>query len=379
VVQRAQAAGVDIIGDMDLWHRLKPECRTIGITGTNGKSTTTALVHHVLSACGRESVAGGNLGIPVMDLPLPGKDGFAVLEISSYQMDLCPTFRPDISALLNVTPDHEIRHGDMAGYAASKARIMEGGGAAAICIDDDFTRVIFDGVMAAGDRRAVSVSVSGPLRGGVSLQAGVLVDDIDGSAFRIGSVERFPTLRGLHNWQNALCAYAVCRLAGLQGAEIFAAMENFPGLQHRQFLVRTINGVGYINDSKATNPAASAVALASHAHIYWIVGGRKKEAGLSGLEGYADRIMHGFLIGEAEGEFSEWFERRGIPYTRSHTLDRAVTAAHDMAQEQRGRPGGAGVVLLSPACASFDQYRSFEERGDHFCRIVKALNAEVRV
>ncbi len=379
VVKAASAAGVEVIGDIELFYRAGKTGKTIGVTGTNGKSTTVSLIHHIIKTCGKKTVLGGNIGVPVLDLKIPAGECYTVLEMSSYQIDLCPTFRPDISVLINITPDHIDRHGDVEEYAAVKKKLVDegqpgyGGGTAVICTDDEYTRAILESVRERGLRKVVPVSVLKAEEGGVYVEGGMLVDAMSGQLVTIGDMEDLKSLRGDHNHQNAVCAYAVARTIGFAPEQIFEAMQSFEGLQHRQFLVRTINGVSYVNDSKATNAEAAAMALNCHNNIYWIVGGRKKDTGLKGLEMFSDRIRHAFLIGESTEEFAVWMQNFGISYSRCETLSAAVEAAHTMAQESRGQPGGAGVVLLSPACASFDQFKSFEDRGTKFTRLIAKL------
>lgn len=347
VVQRAQREGMEIIGDIEILHRADHGRETIGITGTNGKSTTTALTAHILKECGKDIMLGGNIGAPVLEQALPSTGGFIVLELSSYQIDLCPRFRPDIAVLLNVTPDHLDRHGTMEEYAAAKARMLEGANTVICSVDDKYCKEIsacFDGIR-------------------------LTVKDED-LAVRLPSVQ---TLKGMHNRQNMMAAFYICRACGCDEEDILKAMETYPGLPHRQFPVRSINGVLYINDSKATNVQSTATALGTYQHIYWIVGGRQKEGGLSGLEEYMGRVHRAFIVGEAEKDFAEWMEMNKVPYSICGTLDVAVLEAHAAVQANRGAPGGAGVVLLSPACASWDQYRSFEHRGEVFEQLVHAL------
>lgn len=383
IVTAAREAGVEIIGDVELFHRYAPHCRTIGVTGTNGKSTTVSLVHHILKTCGVKTDVGGNIGRPVFDLNIRSKNYVAVLELSSFQIDLCPTFRPDVSVILNLSPDHIDRHGTMENYAEVKERLCEISrtmterGTVIVASDDDYCKKILERARGYNLRDVIEVCASGLSGTGVYVQNDVLFEHTGGVLLEVGSLLDTPTLKGIHNYQNAACAYAAVRACGLEPEEIFSAMKTFPGLQHRQYLVRTINGVGYVNDSKATNAAATAMALGCHNNIYWIVGGRKKKTGLDGLEGYFSRIKHAFLIGESTDDFSAWFDKYGIEYSRSITLEAAASQAHLMAQENRGQPGGAGIVLLSPACASFDQFKSFEDRGNVFVDLVNNLEEMV--
>ncbi len=373
VVERANAAGIEIIGDLEILHRCGHGRTTIGVTGTNGKSTTTALIGHVLKECGLKAAIGGNIGKPVLDMSLPAKDGIVVLEISSFQMDLCPTFRPDIGVLLNISPDHIDRHGTLENYVKSKARMFQReGGAAVIGIDDSYSENVFKDIEETGGPFPIPVSVTKKAEGGVYVLDGKLVDDIDEHEIAIGELN-FATLPGVHNHQNASAAYAVARRFNLGPEQILEAMKTFPGLPHRQQMVRVVNGVAYVNDSKATNANATANALRCYRNVYWIVGGRPKEGGLNGLEPLMDRICHAFLIGEAMEEFASWLDNYGVSHNFSNTMERAVAEAHHLAQSERGQPGGTGTVLLSPACASFDQYANFEERGKDFAALVKDL------
>ncbi|MEZ5918665.1 MAG: UDP-N-acetylmuramoyl-L-alanine--D-glutamate ligase [Alphaproteobacteria bacterium] len=382
VVHAARRAGVEIIGDLEILHRAGHGRKTVGITGTNGKSTTASLIAHILKQAGRKPVLGGNIGVPALNLEMPPKDDVFVLEISSFQMDLCPNFRPDIAVLLNITPDHIDRHGSFEGYAAAKARMFEGPGTAVISVDDKSCRAILKDIGKGGERDIVTFSVDKDLRGEVAesrtvciLEDGMVIDMMGDGPVEAENLNQAKALQGRHNAQNAAASYAVCRLLGLTPEKIAEGFKTYPGLAHRQLCVRVINGVSYVNDSKATNAQAAATALACFQNIYWIVGGRPKAGGLAGLEALTERVRHAFVIGEAEDEFSAWLECHGVPYSRSHTLEMAVSEAHRAAQQERGQPGGAGVVLLSPACASFDQFTSFEARGDAFVKLVGALEA----
>ncbi len=331
VVKAAHEAGIEIIGDVEVLYRCDHGHKTIGITGTNGKSTTTALLTHVLNACGHDAVMGGNIGVPVLQMSPNTKDTIFVLEMSSYQIDLCPTFHPDIGVLLNITPDHIDRHGSFKNYAAIKNRMLNGAGIA--------------------------------IRENDIKQQQKTLDD-----------EKFPVLPGDHNKENIAAVLEVCARVDITREAALDAVRTFPGLPHRQFLVRTINGIGYVNDSKGTNAEATSKALSAYKNIFWIVGGQAKDGGLKGLEIYKDRIHHAFLIGDAAQDFAHWMDRHHIPYDICGTLDVAIAQAHDMAQAHKGQPGG-GVVLLSPACASFDQFKSFEHRGDEFVKYVEGLDA----
>ncbi len=378
VVTRAKATGTEIVGDIELLGRAvaadAKRPRFIGVTGTNGKSTTTALLGHVLAASGRATRVGGNLGTPVLDLDTPGADGSYVLEVSSYQLDLTPTLTFDVAVLINVSPDHLDRHGGMDGYVAAKRKIFDrqGAGCAAVVgVDDPISQGICRELRDAGRRRVIPVSGAGPVEGGVFVVKGALCDDTEGRAEAVADLSRIATLPGIHNWQNAACATAAARVVGLSTEEIAVALSGYRGLAHRLEQVATIDGIRYINDSKATNVTAAARALACYDDIYWIAGGRAKDEGLESLDSLLPRVAHAFLIGEAADRFASALKGR-VPVTRSGDLAAAVTRASDAAR-RAGRAGA--VVLLSPACASFDQFPDFEARGEAFRSAVTALGA----
>jgi UDP-N-acetylmuramoylalanine--D-glutamate ligase len=304
-----------------------------------------------------------------MDLDIAGC-AVLVLELSSYQLDLCPTFAPDIAVHLNLTPDHIDRHGSMDGYRAAKMRIFRGPGVAIIGIDDAESRKMAADVRAQGQRQVLTLSTL-DAAADLVIQGGDIV--VEGRA--VGDMARAWALRGAHNHQNAAAALMAVREMGVGMGAAIAALETFPGLAHRMYKVAEIGGVSYINDSKATNADAASKALGSFETIYWILGGKPKEGGLAGLEGFLPRVRHGFTIGAADEMFAQWLEARGCAVTRCGTLEKAVAAAHKAAQAEK--IAGA-VVLLSPACASFDQFRSFEHRGDMFTQYVTRLGAGIK-
>lgn len=395
VVVRARDAGIEILGDIELFYRANrrhandPKGKNghvhniIAITGTNGKSTTTALVHHILKDNNVPCVMGGNIGLPVLALTLPKKKEYwVVLELSSYQLDLCHDFRADIAVLLNLAPDHLDRHGTMERYIEAKARIFRNGCPVAVVGQDDphcqeITEYLSG--LDADVMRVVPVSAGGepPQENAIFKRDGHLIDacfglDSHGSVdeLDVGAFSSLAHLPGGHNHQNMLAAYALGRLVGLTSQEIMDSAASFEGLAHRMQTIATINGISYVNDSKATNIDSACRALSCYKKIYWILGGRSKSEGLDGAQEFQERIRHAFLIGEAADEFAVWLDQREIPYTMCGTVDRAVQDAHIMAQGERGEPGGAGTVLLSPACASFDQFSSFEMRGEYFSECV---------
>lgn len=367
IVRMAQDAGVEIVGDMELFRRARPDTRTIGITGTNGKSTTTALIGHVLKKAGVPSAVGGNIGEAVLSLPDLAPQSTYVLELSSYQLDLMRDFAPDISVLINLAPDHLDRHGDMAGYIAAKERIFKGSGVAVIGMDDKWSEAVYDRTKAAGARKMIPVSCHRPMMTGVFVSVeGVLFDGRES----IVNLNTCPALKGHHNWQNAAMAYAACRAAGLEPKIIVRHLQSFPGLAHRQKIIAVKNGVSYINDSKATNDQAASTALRTFSPVYWIAGGKSKGGGYAECGKHLWNVRHAFLIGEAEEEMAAWLTEKKVMFSRCGTLATATVAAHRLAQKEKM---DRAAVLLSPACASFDQFRDFEARGEAFCDIVLRL------
>jgi UDP-N-acetylmuramoylalanine--D-glutamate ligase len=336
-------------------------------------------VGHVLERAGRRVAVGGNLGTAVLSLPHLGGEGTYVLELSSYQLELMPTAALDVAVLLNVSPDHLDRHGGMDGYVAAKATIFQGGDArpgavAVIGADDDWSDAVRTQIAARGGRRVVPVSVVRPVPGGVHAADGMLVDDTGGRATAVVDLRTLPALPGRHNWQNACAAFAACRALGVDADAVVAGLRSFAGLAHRQQTVATVDGVRFVNDSKATNADAADKALACYDDVFWIVGGRPKEGGLNGLEPHMPRIRRAFLIGEATEAFATWLDGRA-PFERSGGLDTATRAAFAAARAS-GRPDP--VVLLSPACASFDQFPDFEARGAAFAAIVARIAEAAR-
>ncbi|MGE4278976.1 MAG: UDP-N-acetylmuramoyl-L-alanine--D-glutamate ligase [Magnetospirillum sp.] len=359
----ARDAGIDLVCDVELLARALPGAKFVVISGTNGKSTTTTLTAHILKSAGLAVTAGGNLGTAALDLPDLGDDGVYVLELSSYQLELTQSLRARAGVLLNITPDHLGRHGGMDGYIAAKRRLYDlvaADGTAVIGLDDTPTRGIADWLLGAG-RRHVAVSIKQVLDHGISAPQGVLLED--GS--EIFDLTAIQTLPGRHNWQNACAAFALARALDVPAHTIAAGIASYPGLAHRQEWVGTVNGVRYVNDSKATNAEASEVALICYERIHWIIGGQAKEGGIASLEPHFGRIKHAYLIGDAAAQFAATIDGK-IAFTQCGTLENAVQAAHANAQSGE-------VVLLSPACASWDQFKSFEHRGDVFRDLVGGL------
>lgn len=374
VAERAKAQGIKIISDIDVLSISQPDAEYIGVTGTNGKSTTTALIGHTLKSF-RPAQIGGNIGIPVLDLEPMAAEGTYVLEMSSYQTELSQSFQPVGAVFLNISPDHLYRHGGLQGYIDAKKKIFCNPPKgmrkpiAVICIDTEDCYDIAEELEEDSIWSVIPVSTQKRLDKGSYVEEGNLYEMREEGATLIANLDQFENLRGRHNHENIACAYTIIRqLYGYEPQKIIKAMLSFGGLAHRQYLVATINGVQYVNDSKATNADATARALACFNEIHWILGGQPKEGGLNGLEEYMKRVQHAYLIGEAAPQFAEWLSAKNVPFTQCGTLDVAVTLAHQNAQNN-----GQGVVLLSPACASWDQFKSFEHRGDMFAEIVTEL------
>lgn len=364
-VARGRAAGVEVIGDIELFVRERaaraPQAPLIAITGTNGKSTTTALIAHILREAGRNVQLGGNIGVPALDLEPPAMGRIHVLECSSFQIDLAPSLNPSVGLLINLTPDHLDRHGTMENYAAIKERLVAASDTALIGLDDEYCRVVAGRL---GD--AVGVSAAR------SATADVFVDDhklyVRGAAAPLIDLRIAPALRGGHNGQNAAFAFAAARAVGVDAATIARGLASFPGLAHRMEQVAKIGATLFVNDSKATNADAAEKALLSFRDIFWIAGGKAKDGGIEPLRPLFGRVAKAYLIGAAMDAFAETLQ--GVPHEKSGTLDRAVAAAaRDAAASGAPEP----VVLLSPACASYDQFAHFEARGDVFRALVQNL------
>ncbi|WP_267389500.1 UDP-N-acetylmuramoyl-L-alanine--D-glutamate ligase [Sphingomonas sp. GC_Shp_3] len=344
VAAQARAADVPIIGDIELFAQARaslPAAKVVGVTGTNGKSTTTALVHHILRSAGIPSLMGGNIGLPILaQEPLP-EGGVYVLELSSYQIDLTEKLDCEVAVLLNITPDHLDRYNNFAGYAASKARLftMQTEGHVA--------------VIGIGDTASAEIARSLPPERVTKIAAAGL------------DQSRWPALQGPHNAQNALAAIATCEVLGVSAEAIEAGLASFTGLPHRMERVGERSGVVFVNDSKATNPESVAPALAAFDRVHWIVGGKAKGGDLEACRPQFGHVVRAYTIGDATAAFAGLL-RADMPVEEAHTLAAAVASA-----ARQARPGD--TVLLSPACASFDQFRDFEQRGDTFRSLVEAL------
>jgi UDP-N-acetylmuramoylalanine--D-glutamate ligase len=371
----ARAAAVEVIGDIELFCRERrahaPDAPFVAITGTNGKSTTTALVAHLLGSAGYETELGGNIGTAILSLEPPRAGRVHVIECSSYQIDLAPTLDPSVGILINVSEDHLDRHGTLAHYAAVKERLVAGvqdRGTAVVGVDDNWCAAAADRLERAG-KRPVRVSVRRPLPDGLYVEAEQIMRAAGGTARSIAHIGGIGSLRGVHNAQNAACAAAAALALGLSPQTIQQGLTSFPGLAHRMEQVGRLGRVLFVNDSKATNADSTAQALACFTDMFWIAGGKPKTGGIASLAGFFPRIRKAYLIGEAAAAFAQELDGR-VPHESVGTLDRAVeVAARDAHASDVTEP----VVLLSPACASFDQYRNFEIRGDKFRELVRAL------
>lgn len=370
-VDLAKAAGVEVIGDVELFVRerraVAPSCPFIAITGTNGKSTTTALIAHILKQSGRDTQLGGNIGTAVLTLAEPKAGRFYVVECSSYQIDLAPTLNPTAGILLNLTPDHLDRHGTMQHYADVKERLVAGSDTAIIGVDDSFCALIADRVERAGVA-VKRISKRSPVADGIYADGTQLMQAHGGAAEEIADLDGIQTLKGAHNAQNAAAAIAACLAVGLSIDEIRQGLQSFPGLKHRMQPVGRRAQVVFVNDSKATNAEAAAPALSSYERIYWIAGGLPKEGGIASLAPLFSHIVKAYLIGEAAPAFAATLGE-SVRYEISGTLDQAV--AHAAADADDDTMSSA--VMLSPACASFDQFKNFEVRGDAFVHLVADL------
>lgn len=350
-IAKAEAAGLPVIGDVELFFRERAlrasTSRVVAITGTNGKSTTTALITHLLTKLGHDVAMGGNIGVGVLALPPPSRSRIHVLELSSFQIDLTPTLNPTVGVMLNITPDHLDRHGTFERYASIKTRLAMSADYAVVGTDDAPSRVIAGACEAAG-RQLICITQD---------RIDIVLDGI-------------ASLRGNHNVQNVAAALAAIEALGFPRQVAAAHLATFPGLPHRLEQLGRIGRAFVINDSKATNAGSTEKALAAFPRdIYWITGGVAKEGGIAPLAAYFPRIARAYLIGKSTPDFATTLTAAGVPFTDCGTLDIAVTAA---LADAEASAAAEPVVLLSPACASYDQYRSFEHRGDAFRRLATA-------
>ena len=370
--QQALDRSIPVISDMDLLQQENPQAIFVGITGTNGKSTTTALVGHILQTAGRCVAVGGNIGTPALSLPPLESTGIYVLELSSYQLDLSRHLTFHTSAFINLTEDHLERHKTLDNYSHAKKAIFNKATFKIIGVDTPYTQALYRTLQ--DDPSVIPVSVNSPQESGIFVSKNTLIDSIEGEPVDIINFSLIKKLKGLHNQENIAIAYGVCRSIGLEKNDIIKGILSFPGLDHRQEWVTTFEGVEFINDSKATNASAAAHALTAFDSIFWIVGGQDKSDGIDSLSPYFPKIKQAFLIGEAAHRFSKTLNGK-VPYHLCYTLEAAVQKAFEQAKAYKlltplkQEP----VVLLSPACASFDQFTDFEHRGQCFKNLIKTL------
>jgi len=374
-VARARAAGVEIIGDIELFCRERRRSARnapfVAITGTNGKSTTAALTAHLLGQAGRDAQLGGNIGVPILELAPPAEGRIHVIEVSSFQIDLAPTVDPTIGALINITPDHLDRHGTMANYIAIKERLVAAAATALIGVDDAPGRAVAGRLRARIGSRVVTISTRPESDADILCRNGLIVARANGREETVADLDAAPALRGVHNAQNGAFACGVALNLGLSPREIAEGLAAFPGLAHRMEQVGRLGRVLFVNDSKATNADAAEKALLSFRDIFWILGGQAKAGGVEPLRPLFSRVAKAYLIGAATETFASTLEPT-VLFERCGTLEAATAAAaRDAAASSAVEP----VVLLSPACASYDQFANFEARGDRFRALVKILLA----
>lgn len=381
IARMAEMSGIPIVGDMELFARAvdalpaRGRPKIVGITGTNGKSTTTALIGHILSEAGRDARVGGNIGKGVLDMAPLHANAIYVLELSSYQLDLVDSLHCDVGVFLNLSPDHLDRHGGLDGYVAAKKRLFQNQTAAdyaVVGVDDLHTQSLSMSLSSKGPASVVQVSSDYALGRGISVIDGQLYDSLAGKAVWHGDLKGITSLPGQHNHQNAAAAFAACRILGVEPNVIVEAIESFPGLPHRLESVGKIDGVRFINDSKATNSQAAEQALKAFPRVYWIAGGVPKFDGIDDLAPMFPNVAKAYLIGEAQDKFEASLKGK-VPTSICGALDVAVREA---LKDAKASGESSPIILLSPACASFDQFKDFEARGDAFKALFRELSGE---
>ncbi len=379
-VERARAANVEILGDVELFARTVNACsegrkpKVAAITGTNGKSTTTALLGHIVKSAGKDAQVGGNIGLGVLGLEEMHGGAVYILELSSYQLDLTSSLKPDAAVLLNISPDHLERHGGMEGYVAAKRRVFLDqvkGDTAIIGVDDAYGQQICTEITAANRRTIRPISSGRAIGRGVYALSGMLYDATGERSVEVADLASALALPGRHNWQNAAAAYAAALALGVSSNDAVRGLMTFPGLAHRMENLGAIGRVKFVNDSKATNADAARQAMSAIPRFYWIAGGRAKAGGIEDLKDLFPKIAKAYLIGEAADDFKTTLKDHA-PAVIAGDLHRAVELAYRDAQAA----GEDAVILLSPACASFDQFPDFEVRGDAFREIVQEFGGE---
>lgn len=368
IIELARSLNLSISGDLDLFYKLYNKATFIGITGTNGKSTTTALLTHILKQAKQNVISGGNIGIPVFDLSPCTKDLICVLEVSSYQLDSNPFIHFDLSILLNITPDHLDRHGNFDNYVASKKKILKPRHAhfkAIIGQEDPTCKRIYRQLK--NDINIIPLCPKNSqtfyyLDHSFLCENNQIITDLSHHLY----------LKGTHNWQNIFAAYIAARQFNIPSEEIIKHIFSFKGLEHRQELILNYKNITFINDSKATNVTATLKALSAYKNIYWIVGGRlKQDDDYDGFTLYLSHIQKAYLIGESSDFFAALFSNK-LPYKKTYLLEKAISQAYNDAS-QSSKPA---IILLSPACASWDQFKNFEERGHFFRQFIHTLLKE---
>ncbi|MEP3653584.1 MAG: UDP-N-acetylmuramoyl-L-alanine--D-glutamate ligase [Litorimonas sp.] len=380
----AKSAGVPIICDIEILARevaAKPgraRPKIIAITGTNGKSTTTSLIGHILKSCGKDAQIGGNIGRGVLDLDRMHSGTYYVIELSSYQLERTHSLRANAAIFLNLSPDHLDRHGTLEDYGLAKQAIFANqtkDDAVIIGVDDAYGKALCTKLKVKNGRNIIPISARRAVGHGVSVLGGKLFSNLSKKSVEICDMKKAIALEGRHNWQNAAAAYAAVNSLGLNPREIGEAILTFPGLAHRMETVGTLRNVRFVNDSKATNADAAQQALASYNDIYWIAGGVQKEGGIEPLKDLFDNVRAAYLIGDAAEEFGVTLEASKTPHQNKRTLEMALLCATKDALESGVKDP---IVLLSPACASFDQFKNFEIRGDAFrAQVQKLMGIEV--
>lgn len=380
-VTKAKAAGVEVLGDIELFARTVNAApdhkrpKIVAITGTNGKSTTTALIGHILTSAGKDARIGGNIGLGVLGLDDMHGGAVYVLEVSSYQLDLTSSLKPNVSIILNITPDHLDRHGGMEGYVAAKRRVLlnQGVGDTAIVgVDDNWCQRICTEITAANRRTIWPVSAGRAMGRGVYVLQGVLYDATGDRVVEVVDLSNAKSLPGRHNWQNAAAAYGAVRALGVSVEDAAEGLMTFPGLVHRMETVAISDGVRFVNDSKATNADAARQAMSSYPRFFWIAGGVPKSGGIEPLADLFGRVAKAYLVGEAAEAFATTLDGKA-EMARCNSVQDAAAASFDDAKREAARTGREAVVLLSPACASFDQFPDFEVRGEAFRTAVLGL------
>ena len=369
-IERARSVQTPITGDIQLMVDSLDFDKLVGVTGTNGKSTTTALIHHLLRSAGKDALVGGNIGKPVAAIDGSAEDTVLVLELSSYQLDLCDHLAADVAVLLNITPDHLDRHGTFESYVAAKRRLIEQqapSGVTVIGVEDETSLALANSL--AQTRNVVRIASTGSELADVFVDEGRLVDTLDGSPQIVVELNGIDTLRGQHNHQNAAAAFAAVRMLGLAAEEAVIGLPTFAGLPHRMQEVARLGGIRFINDSKATNPDAAWRSLTSFDRIYWLAGGKPKPGGFATLFPYLSNVAKAYLFGEAAHEMADALGDK-ITVARCQTMETAITRAWS---DLRQNGEDSATVLLAPACASFDQFPSFEIRGERFGELARAI------